>query len=105
LVVKYRNHYVVGPGVNESVGQVTNYLRELDEQRHTIKNTLGIECRRAFATVVIGHPQYVNGLAEDLVSETLRTYNSHLARVEVITYADLIQGAEGALGLQSEMRL
>ncbi|WP_143202402.1 Shedu anti-phage system protein SduA domain-containing protein [Amycolatopsis sp. CB00013] len=99
LVIKYRNHFVAGPAVNEAVGQVMNYLRELDEQRHTIKGTLGIECRRAFATVVIGHPSYVKGATQDEISETLRTYNSHLSRVEVITYGDLIQGAQGALDL------
>ncbi|MEV6875951.1 Shedu anti-phage system protein SduA domain-containing protein [Amycolatopsis sp. NPDC051128] len=100
LVVKHREFFVVGPEVNKAVGQTLNYLREFDEQRDVIKNRLGIECRRAFATVVIGHPAHVpDAAARDQVAETLRTYNAHLSRVEVITYADLIQGAEKALEL------
>ena len=100
LVVKHREFFVVGPEVNKAVGQTLNYLREFDEQRDVIKNRLGIECRRAFATVVIGHPDHVpDPTVRDQVAETLRTYNAHLSRVEVITYADLIQGAQKALEL------
>lgn len=98
LVVPYRNHHIVGDAVNEAVGQVQNYLRELDEQRHTILATLGIECRRAFATVVIGDPQFVP-LDPAVISETIRTYNSHITRIEVITYADLIAGARQAYAI------
>jgi hypothetical protein len=102
LVVKYRNHYIAGPQINEAVGQAGSYLRELDEQRHTIKGTLGIECSRAFATVVIGHPQYVTDVAAEDLAKALRTYNSHLSRIEVITYQDLVQGAEQALALTAD---
>ena len=100
LVIPHRNFFVVGPEVNKAVGQSLNYLREFDEERTTIKEKLGIECRRAFATVVIGDPQHVPNLeARAQIPDTLRTYNAHLGRVEVITYADLIQGAEKALEL------
>ena len=99
LVVKYRNHYIVGPKVNEAVGQVTNYLRDFDEQRHIIEENFGIECRRAFATVLIGHPRYVRDVTAEEVTKALRTYNAHLSRIEVITYGELIAGAEGALSL------
>jgi hypothetical protein len=100
LIVPYRKFFVVGPEVNKAVGQTLNYLRELDEERNSIKQKLGIECRRAFATVVIGHPEHVGDPEiREHVPETLRTYNAHLSRVEVITYADLIQGAEKALEL------
>ena len=43
--------------MNKAVGQTLNYLRELDEERNTIRQKPGIECRRASATVVIGDPQ------------------------------------------------
>jgi hypothetical protein len=29
----------------------------------------------------------------------IRTYNSHLSRIEVMTFADLIEGAEGSFAL------
>ncbi|KDN23986.1 hypothetical protein DV20_00955 [Amycolatopsis rifamycinica] len=100
LVIPHRNFFVVGPEVNKAVGQSLNYLREFDEERNTIQQKLGIECRRAFATVVIGHPLHVpDPRVREQVPETLRTYNAHLGRVEVITYADLIQGAEKAMEL------
>jgi hypothetical protein len=100
LVVPYRSHHIVGDAINEAVGQVQNYLRALDEERHSILANLGIECRRAYATVVIGSPQFVD-LDPTIVSETIRTYNSHITRIEVITYADLIAGARQALAIAS----
>ena len=103
LVVSHRNHLVVGSEVNEAVGQVMNYLRALDEQRSTILTELGVDTRRASATVVLGHPGFVRGgITSDDVTETIRTYNSHLARVEVLTYADLVDGAERSLALAGD---
>lgn len=103
LVVKHRNHLVVGAEVNEAVGQAMNYLRGLDEQRATILADLGVDTRRASATVVLGHPSFVRaGITTAEVTETIRTYNSHLARIEVLTYADLVDGAERSLALAGD---
>lgn len=100
LVEPYRSHLIVGSDVHQAVGQTMNYLRALDEQSASIQQNLGIDVRRATATVVIGHPQFVSGNRSALdVSQTLRTYNSHLSRVQVITYAELIDGAKAALRL------
>ncbi|MFI7609526.1 hypothetical protein ACIBTV_31040 [Micromonospora sp. NPDC049366] len=33
------------------------------------------------------------------MNEVLRTYSSHLARIEVITYKQLLDGASNALGI------
>jgi len=100
LVIEHRNHHIAGQEVNVGVGQVANYLRSLDEQRDIILNTLGIDCRRAFATVVIGHPQWVADIDSGVVNEAIRTYNSHLARIEVITYADLLADSRNAVNIQ-----
>lgn len=100
LVIDHRNHVVVGPDVNTAVGQVMNYLRSLDEQRDVIVNSLGIDCRRAFATVVIGDLRWVESHSADVASDAMRTYNSHLARIEVITYTDLLRDSKNAVGLQ-----
>lgn len=40
----------------------------------------------AFATVVIGHSMHCRDYYRSDVSETLRIYNSHLSRIDVITY-------------------
>ena len=97
LVERHRNHLIVGPDIHQATNQTINYLRSLDEAQPLIKTTLGIDCRRAFATVVVGHPSFVSGFTEEQVSETIRTYNSHLSRIEVITYKDLLDGAERAI--------
>lgn len=102
IVVRYRNHYIVGSHVNEAVGQVENYLRELEEQRDTIKNKLDIECRRISATIVVGHVDHA--IAKEHLYETLRTYNSHLSRVEVITYDELIANTTNALRFGSNIQ-
>lgn len=100
LVEPFRNHLIVGSEVHQAVGQTMNYLRALDEQSASIQQNLQVDVRRATASVVIGHTQYVNGDHDaKAVSETLRTYNSHLSRVQVITYAELIDGAKAALRL------
>ena len=100
LVVPHRNHLIVGDEVHEAVNQTMNYLRELDEQSAFIQQNMGILARRTTATVVIGHPSHIKSpFTAEQVSETIRTYNSHLARVEVTTYADLIDGASAALSL------
>ena len=97
LVIRYRNHFSVGPEVNETVNQVANYLRALDEQRSQILADLGVDCRRAFATIIIGSPQHVADIGPDDVREAIRTYNSHLSRIEVLTYDDLVRAAENSV--------
>jgi hypothetical protein len=104
LVMAHRNHHIIGPDVNEAVGQAMNYLRSLDSASDGILTTLGINCQRAFATVVIGHPKWVPTIADTIVEKTIRTYNSHLSRIEVITYADLVRDSRNALLLQGDAK-
>lgn len=100
LIEKHRSHYRVGDEVHEAVSQAANYLRSLDEQRDFIVNRFKVDPRRASATVVIGHPMFVEDkVPQDVIAETIRTYNSHLSRIEVMTFADLIEGAEGSFAL------
>ncbi|MFF8994081.1 Shedu anti-phage system protein SduA domain-containing protein [Streptomyces sp. NPDC014983] len=105
LVRRHRNHWIVGNEVHEAVSQAQNYLRALDEQglnlQATFENELGVryDMRRAKATVLIGHPDHVNAqsVTRRSIEQAIRTYNSHLTRVEVLTYADLVESAERAL--------
>lgn len=79
-----------------------NYLRVMDEDRHRILADHGVDTRRASATVVIGHPRYVNGkVIPQEIAESLRTCNTHAARIEVITYETLLESAERMLALSS----
>lgn len=98
LVEQPRSHLIVGPEVHEAVSQAINYLRSLDEQRDTVLANFKTECRRSFATVLIGHPMHArDGRDPKEIADAFRTYNSHLARVEVMTYRELVDSAERAL--------
>ncbi|AGP56644.1 hypothetical protein M271_25800 [Streptomyces rapamycinicus NRRL 5491] len=82
-----------------------NYLRELDEKRPQILIDLGIDCRRASMTVVIGHTAFAaTDASPEEIDEAIRTYNSHLTRVSVTTYGRLIENAQRMIDLTSSER-
>lgn len=98
LVKTYRKHLMVGQPVHEAVSQSANYLRSADENVPGIQYNFGIDARRISATVVIGHIDYnTEEMTDQAFYQTLRTYNSHLSRIEVITYDQLISSALNAL--------
>ncbi|PVE11164.1 Shedu anti-phage system protein SduA domain-containing protein [Streptomyces scopuliridis] len=102
LIIRPSGHLMLGAPAHHAVSQAQNYLRTLDESRQTILARYGIDTRRASATVVIGHPQYVSeSITPHEVAETLRTYNTHMARIDVITYETLLESAERMLALSS----
>ncbi|MFG1840774.1 Shedu anti-phage system protein SduA domain-containing protein [Micromonospora sp. NPDC049175] len=98
LVKKHRNAWVPSSKVHDAVGQAVNYLVGLDENRERIRREFGIETRRTSAVVLIGHPALQPDVPEEEINETLRTYNTHLNRVEVLTYKELVDSAERSLG-------
>ncbi|MGV9806800.1 Shedu anti-phage system protein SduA domain-containing protein [Micromonospora chersina] len=99
IMTQQRGNVIPNGQVHRAVGQVMNYLVALDEDRTRILDQHGMDVRRAAATVIIGHPAFQSGIQERKVNEALRTYNSHLARVEVITYKQLLDGASRALSM------
>jgi Domain of unknown function (DUF4263) len=115
LVRSHRNHWIVGNAVHEAVGQAMNYVRAFDElgasQSTYYQNELGqqYDMRRVFATVVIGHPTHVRATGKDLqvvnertIQQTIRSYNAHLSRIEVMSYKDVADTAERALAFENE---
>ncbi|AVH97270.1 DUF4263 domain-containing protein [Streptomyces sp. WAC00288] len=108
LVKNHRNHWIVGKEVHEAVGQVMNYLRALDQQgpamEWTFANSLGdsYDMCRVRGTVVLGNSKKIPGIDKKIVDRTLRTYNSHLSRVEVLTHDDLLDAADRALRFESD---
>jgi hypothetical protein len=114
LVRPHRNHWIVGDDVHEAVGQAMNYIRAFDElgssQSRYLEDELGqmYDMRRVFATVVMGHPNHVKTTGKDFrvadkrtIQQTIRSYNAHLSRIEVMTYKDLADMAERALTFES----
>jgi hypothetical protein len=99
------NHLTISSAVGNAVGQCMNYLRSLDEYSLSLgtahADDLGVDYdyRRANAVVVIGHPERPHRLraTRKQVDQTLRLYNSHLSRIKVITYAELLETAERSL--------
>ncbi|MFH8337595.1 Shedu anti-phage system protein SduA domain-containing protein [Streptomyces sp. AM6-12] len=97
LIRRHRNAWVPADAVHEAVGQAVNYLVGLDENRARIREEFGIETRRAGALVLVGHPALHSDVPEEEVGETLRTFNAHVTRVEVLTYKELLDNAERSL--------
>ncbi|MFH8343461.1 Shedu anti-phage system protein SduA domain-containing protein [Streptomyces sp. NPDC018045] len=97
LVKQHRNAWVPTAEVHDAVAQAVNYLVGLDEHRERIRRDLGIETRRASALVLIGHPAAQPDVPEEEINEALRTLNTHLNRVEVLTYKDLLDNADRLL--------
>jgi hypothetical protein len=98
LIREHRKHLMMGGEVHAAVSQTQNYLRSLDEDRHRIHAEFGIDVRRVHATVVIGHVDHDNDpMPPEKVYETLRTYNSYMSRIAVMTYDQLVTNARNAL--------
>lgn len=102
-------HLTVSASVNDAVGQSMNYLRSMDEfglsMRTAASDELGLDYdfRRADALVVIGnrdHPAKTDAERAQM-DRVLRTYNSHLSRIRVLTYTDLLDTAERTLQFDS----
>ena len=98
LVKRHRGTWVAASAVNDAVSQSVAYLVGLDEHRLRIRQEIGIETRRASATVLIGHPATQPDVPEEAIYETIRTLNTHLSRVEVLTYKELVDNAERSIG-------
>lgn len=105
IVRKHRSHLIVA---DEAVSQCMNYLRSLDDMGATFQTVhrnelgLGYDYRRARGTVVIGHQDRARptDVTREQVDQTIRSYNVHLSRVQVITYDDLLDSAERALNFE-----
>lgn len=102
LVTRNHSHLAPGPKVYEAFSQAANYLQSLDEERPAILTNLGVDCRRASMTVVIGHRKFVAGeISAREIAATLRNVNSLVSRVTLTTYDQLIDNAEQMLSLSA----
>ncbi|MGW3689412.1 Shedu anti-phage system protein SduA domain-containing protein [Streptomyces sp. NPDC005125] len=117
LVARQRSHLIPGKEVHKAVGQAMNYLRNLDEagasmETYYKRNGIEYDLCRARATVVIGNPDFVNipadaklklsAVTRQMIDQTIRTYNSLINRVEVVTWVDLLDAADRSLKFEGE---
>lgn len=108
MVKRHRNHWIVGTDVHEATMQAANYIRTADELGMTlqtlISEELGLEInlRRVFATVVIGHRDHVTTeMPDGQFDLAIRSYNSTLSRIEVMSYDQLFSSAARMLQFES----
>jgi len=97
LVKRNRNAWALTDSVHRGVNQALNYLCGLDENRERILAEFLIDTRRANALVLIGHSKFQPDVPKSVIGETLRIQNSHLTRIEVLTYEELLEAAERSL--------
>jgi hypothetical protein len=102
LVVESVDGHRVGPQVESLVATAINHLLNVEKQGAAILATLGVETRRAFATVVVGHPAYATKFPGHHLRDTLRTYASYLSGIEILTYQQLMESAERSLDLLAQ---
>jgi hypothetical protein len=102
LVVEGVDGYRVGPQVESLVAKAINHLLNVEKQAAAILATLGVETRRAFATVVVGDPAHATKFQGQQLRDTLRTYASYLSGIEIVTYRQLMDSAERSLDLLAQ---
>ncbi|MFF4555372.1 Shedu anti-phage system protein SduA domain-containing protein [Streptomyces sp. NPDC001422] len=118
LIKRHRQHLIPGEEVHEAAMQAANYIRQLDEggaAMETIYRNSGLnyDLRRGRATVVIGNQDFVDipedparqlgAVTRGMVDQTIRTYNSLINRVEVLTWTDLLDAADRSLRFEEEI--
>ncbi|WP_052720283.1 hypothetical protein [Actinoplanes rectilineatus] len=84
VVVERRGRTIVTEHVHRAVSQVTDYLTGVDELHPPWDDDTWIT-----ATVLIGFP----APGAEVVHRALRSFNSHLARIRVVTYRQLLDQA------------
>lgn len=74
--------------LSQAVGQIMGYIDELDAQRDTIWRRHKILVHKVRAKIVIGRD------SDENQAEALRRFNSHLNRIEVLTFDQLSKIAQ-----------
>ncbi|WP_082772185.1 Shedu anti-phage system protein SduA domain-containing protein [Actinoplanes sp. TFC3] len=110
LVKDHRGSLIVANQVHEAASQCLNYLQALDETGASLQAQRLRDGRPAYdlgrsrATVIIGHPERAatTKVSRIRIEQAIRAYNAHLSRIQVLTYADLLDGAERALRFEED---
>ena len=76
-----------------SVGQVLNYIEKIDRERDSIISKDDCDPLKIRAKIIIGRD------GEKTQQDALRSLNSHLHRIEIITFDQLLRIAERVLNI------
>lgn len=96
LFVQDHSNWIVSGDVNRAVNQAAHYISEIEAARSNLLRKYNVDLYKLRAKVLIGHlPEDDNHCAAK--REALRMYNSHLSRIEVLTYDELYRVADNVV--------
>ena len=87
------NSYYPSSKLSPLIGQVTQYIDEVERNRDSILMTDDVDTLKIRAKVIVGRDGYAEHQA------ALGSFNAHLYRIEIITYDQLIRIAERVLSV------
>jgi hypothetical protein len=96
LFIRDHGNWIVSAEVNKAVHQAAHYISEIEADRGNLIRKYKIDLYKLKAKVLIGR------IAQDeedegAKRESLRMYNSHLHRIEVITFDELDRIADNVV--------
>jgi hypothetical protein len=86
-----RDMYYPQSDLSRAIGQVMQYLEELDADRHRIRSRDDEDTNKIRAKIIIGRD------GDQAQQQALRRLNGHLHRIEVLTFDQLVRIAEQVL--------
>lgn len=95
-LLKYDNShksYYASSELSKVIGQVLNYIEKIDRDRDSIISKDNCDPLKIRAKIIIGRD------GEKAQQEALRSLNSHLHRIEIITFDQLLRIAERVLNM------
>lgn len=96
LFIQDHGHWIVSAEVNKAVNQAAHYISEIEADRGNLIRKYKIDLYKLKAKVLIG--TVVEDEEDEAAKrESLRMYNSHLHRIEVITYDELERIADNVV--------
>lgn len=96
VFVQDHGNWIVSGDVNRAVNQAAHYISEIEADRGNLIRKYKLDLYKLKAKVLIGHlPD--DDPDEEAKREALRRYNSHLSRIEVITYDELARIADNVV--------
>ena len=90
LFKKHRKKWIVSSEVNDAVNQAAHYISVIERQRDHFIAKYHIDIYKVRAKVLIGHIDGENP-DEEAQRLALRMYNSHLHRIEVISFDGVVR--------------